>query len=150
MYFTKNRLAPGMVFVVDEGSDFHAPLPKVWKLLQDEGNHRHKQMENVKGEMEGEGRMLLSFESPLPDGRRVSSKIRLTLVPPLGSVMEWIEGPLAGSKAMEFYEPKGNATGVTVVGDYTSKVLPEDQIAKFILHNLEEAYNEDEANLRKV
>ena len=43
-----------MVFILDEGSTFDAPLSKVLKLLQTEGVHRHPSQINPKMSMEGE------------------------------------------------------------------------------------------------
>jgi len=39
-----------MVFIFDDGSTFKAPLDKVWKLNQSEGEHSHPSL------MEPEGR----------------------------------------------------------------------------------------------
>jgi hypothetical protein len=39
---------------------------------------------------------------------------------PLGLVVEALEGPIAGSKFFNYYTPKGNKTGVTVIGDFKS------------------------------
>jgi len=49
-------------------------------------------------------------------------KIKSTPILPLGRTLEYLEGPLAGSRVISYYVPMGNKTGVTVVlSSYTKK-----------------------------
>ncbi len=45
-------------------------------------------------------------------------------VPPVSTVTEWLEGPLAGSKFVYVYSPQGNKAQIDVYGEFTSKTLP--------------------------
>ena len=54
-----------MVFIVDEGSVFKAPLQKVWQLAQSEGIHNHPSMMNVKRSMQGE-HVVLDYDVKMP------------------------------------------------------------------------------------
>ena len=104
-----------MVFIHDEGSEFRAPLDKVWKLNTTKGEHSHPSLRNSRSEMEGE-HPILRYETQMPDGSWAKHKVRLTLLPPVGIAFETLEGPMAGSKSFQYYTPKGAKTGITVVG----------------------------------
>jgi len=139
-----------LVFIVDEGSVFDAPLEKIWRYLQTPPDiHDHPQNRNVRTEMQPDGTMHLSFENEGPGGTMMKNKLKLTMVPPIGFVSEYIEGPMTGSRSMQYYQPMGEKTGVTVVGEYVSKVLPEQQIKPIVNESLETAFTQDNANLKK-
>jgi hypothetical protein len=138
-----------MVFIVDEGSNFKAPLDKVWKLNQSEGQHSHPSLRNMSGEMQGE-HVILSYETKMPDGSWVKQKAKTTAYPPLGIVFETIEGPMTGSKSFQFYTPRGKETGVTVVGEYVSKGASDSDIKKGVMAFLSAVFDEDQKNLSKV
>jgi hypothetical protein len=139
-----------VVFIIDQGSVFDAPMDKVWKYLNeaDQEQHAHASMTNVQYSQEGE-HGIMSFETPGPGGMMMKQKLKITMLPPVGWVMEYLEGPLAGSKSMQFYHAMGNKTGVTVVGEFVSKMMPENQIHGAVMQQLETAFNEDQANLKK-
>jgi len=42
----------------------------------------------------------------------------------------------------------GDRTGVTVVGEFVSRSIPENQLKSVVLAQLERSYNEDNENLR--
>ncbi len=138
-----------MVFVLDEGSVFNGPLDKVWQLNASEGKHSHPSLRNQSAEMDGE-HVILSYETQMPDGTWVKTKARTTAYPPLGIVFETIEGPMAGSKSFQYYTPKGNKTGVTVVGEYVSKGAPDSAIKAGVMKFLSAVFEEDQKNLSKV
>ena len=137
-----------MVFYSDEGGQFDAPLEKVWKLEEGNPNHTHTDLQNLKASMQGE-HPVLDFETPTPAGN-VKNQIRLTTFAPVGYLLEYTEGPMKGTKLMQFYEPKGNKTRVTVVGDLQSSVMSGDQLKKAMKESLDKAYKEDQQNLKKV
>jgi hypothetical protein len=138
-----------MVFIHDEGSEFHATLDKVWKLNMSEGEHSHPSLRNSRSEMEGE-HPILRYETQMPDGSWAKNKVRLTLLPPVGIAFETLEGPMAGSKSFQYYTPKGAKTGVTVVGEWVSPGAPEAVIRGAVLKFLETVFNEDQANIAKL
>jgi len=50
-----------------------------------------------------------------------------------------------------FYFPNGNKTGVTVVGEFTSSMMPdENQLKQAVMSFLEQAFNEDSAYLQTM
>ncbi len=139
-----------MVHILDEGSVFDAPLDKIWRYLQTapEDLHVHRSMMNVQTVMEGD-QPVMSFETEAPGGMKVKNKIKMTFFAPVGFLLEYTDGPLTGSKVMQHYAPMGNRTGVTVAGEYVSRMMPENQIKPLILGELEQAFKEDNANLQK-
>jgi len=122
-----------MVFILDEGSEFNAPLSKVWALAQSETAHKHSSQIEPRRSMEGE-HGVLAFGSKMPDGSVARHKMKVHLAPPV----------------MQYYVPKGNKTGVIIVGDAMSKVIPESQLKGAVLMGLEVAFNEDVENLKRL
>jgi len=138
-----------MVFILDEGSEFKAPLSKVWELAQSEGKHNHPSQIDPQTSMQN-GVPVLSYGSRTADGSVVRSSIKVTMLPPVGFVLEYIDGPMEGTKLMQYYTPKGDKTKVTVVGDAVSKTMTEGQLRKAVLKGLDTAFKEDEENLRRM
>ncbi len=142
-----------MVHIVDEGSVYEAPIDKVWKLgqaHQTDIRKIHPGFLNYRSEPVSENVQLQTWETEA-QGRRMKTKAKYTVFPPVGQAIEILEGPLAGSKFFNFYTPKGpNRTAVTVVGDFKSSMLPEDQVRPSVLQFLEQAFNEDTAYLKSM
>ncbi|MCI4319838.1 MAG: hypothetical protein L3K23_06890 [Thermoplasmata archaeon] len=138
-----------MVHIKDEGSVFDAPVEVVWKYLQAEQDHgaSHKGRRNFSRKELGPNMVELAWEQET-DGKWVKSANRLTFLAPVGFSVEPLEGPLAGSKFYNFYTPKGHKTEVTVVGEYTSKVIPEAQLHQAVMANNEKVFQEDTEGLR--
>jgi hypothetical protein len=138
-----------MVFIVDEGSVFKAPLDKIWKLNASEGEHSHPSLRNQNSEMEGE-HPVLSYETQMPNGGWVKNRVRMTLLPPVGIAFETIEGPMTGSKSFQYYTPRGAETGITVVGNWVANGIPEEAIKPAVMGFLETVFKEDQANLARM
>jgi hypothetical protein len=138
-----------MVHIVDEGSQFDHPVDVIWKFLQapDHGTS-HPEHKNPQVRPLGETQAQVSWEQDL-QGKSVKVVNRITMFPPVGMVIEQVEGPLAGSKFFSFYTPKGAKTGVTVVGDFKSPVLPESQLEPVVRENFERVFAQDTAALKR-
>jgi hypothetical protein len=137
-----------LVFILDEGSVFDAPVDKIWRFMQTPGeHHKHGSMTNVRREMDGNS-ALLSFDAEGPGGAKTLVRIKSTPLLPVGRMMEYIEGPLAGSRAFSYYVPMGDKTGVTIVGEYVSRSIPENQLKSTVMAQLEKSFNEDNENLK--
>ena len=135
-----------MVFVVDEGSEFKVPRDKLWKYSQSQNEHTHPSMKNVKMSQDGQA-MVLTFDVVAPDGSTEKRKSRITSMPPVGTWIEELEGKFAGSKYFNYYTPKGEKTGITVVGEWVSSTIPAERLKKAVLEHLAIIFKEDEANL---
>ena len=137
-----------LVFILDEGGEFDAPVEKFWRFMSTPGDHhKHASMSNRKFEKDGNN-TVMSFEVESPYGAKTQVKIRSSPLVPVGRMLEYLEGPLAGSKVMSYYIPKGQKTGVTLVGEYVSKVIPEGQIKTVVMNQLEQSFKEDTENLK--
>ncbi len=111
-------------------------------------SHSHPGNMNVKTEMQGE-HVILSFENEMPGAGRIKQKIKMTMHPPVGMTMEYLEGPMTGTKTMQYYYPKGNKTDVIIAGEYTSKMIPEAQLKAMVLKQLDQVFKEDQENLKR-
>jgi hypothetical protein len=138
-----------MVFIKDEEGTFQAPVSKVWQLLQSPQDHLHPSQINPQFAMEGD-HPVVSFGVKMPDGKVVNNKIRMTALAPVGIVLEYLEGPFSGSKSFTYYSPKGEQTGVTVVGDYTSQWMSGEDLKQAVTMSLETAFREDSENLKRM
>jgi hypothetical protein len=137
-----------MVFILDEGSVFDAPVDKVWKYLQSEA-HRHNSMKLLSREMVSSNAVVITGERKV-QGKIVRTKIKNTLYPPLGYAQEHLEGPTAGSRAFVYYTPKGNKTGITVVGDFVLSGMDEKGTRAAVMAQLQVTFDEDNANLKNT
>jgi hypothetical protein len=134
-----------MVYVIDEGSVFDMPIDKIWQYLQSQ-EHSHPSVKMIAREMDGNTVTLTSERVIMGKSSRV--KIRNILYPPFGMVQEHLEGPMAGSRAFQFYIPKGKKTGVTVVGDYVIKGLGEKETREVVLGHAQVIFEEDNKNMK--
>jgi hypothetical protein len=144
-----------MVFIEDSGSVFDAQLDMVWKLGEahiKEGNRIHPNTRNNNTEILNETTFINSWEQ-VDDakGQNIRMKIRGTMYYPLGIAFEILEGPFVDSKYFVYYIPiDNNKTGVTVVGDFKSNIIPEDKIKPIVLDFSERVFNEDVAYLKTM
>lgn len=140
-----------MVHIEDRGSHFDAPIEIVWKFINSPNDHgeSHKDRRNVRGEPDGPNGMKTSWEQNV-QGNWVKVVNKVTLFSPVAMLIDSVEGPLAGSKFLFYYTPKGNKTGIDVVGDFHSKIIPPAQLEQMVLLSLEQAFNEDSAAIRKM
>lgn len=139
-----------MVHIIDEGGHFDATVETIWKYLQSPSDHgpSHPDHMNVEVKPLSENSAQVSWDQQV-QGEKVRVVNRVTNHAPLGFTVEVLEGPIGGSKFFQFYTPKGARTGVTVVGEFTSKMLPENQIEPLVRKNFEQVFTEDTASLKK-
>jgi hypothetical protein len=136
-----------MVYIIDEGSVFDAPIDKIWKYLQSD-EHDHPSVKTLSREMKG-NTVEITREVTV-DGKPVQSKTKITMYPPFGMVQEHLEGPIAGSRAFQFYIPKGDKTGVTLVGDFISAGKDDNAVKQMMMQLLQTTFDEDNTNLKKM
>jgi len=136
-----------MVFILDDGSEFDAPLEKVWNYLRSD-EHRHPSAKVISREVTGNVVVLTSERTVR--GNLVKVKMRNALYPPIGFLQEYLEGPVAGSRAFVYYTPKGDKTGITIVGDFTIAGLDEKAVKDTLMTMLQTSFDEDNENLKKA
>lgn len=132
-----------MVFVVDDGGVFDAPLEEVWRFVSSpeahSGAHRHRGTARRRlSENVGE----YSWEQPF-DGGTARFTMRWTAFVPLGVAYEVLEGPFAGSRFFLYYTPRGARTAVTVVGEFVSSTIPLDRLEAVVRRFFATEYEQD-------
>lgn len=142
-----------MVLIVDEGSEFEAPVEKIWKLNEAharDAQRIHPRGRNYKTENVNANSVTTSWETEM-QGQIMKTMIKITKFYPLGVAIELLEGPMIGSKFFNYYIPKGNKTGVTVVGDFKSSIMDDEaKLRQTVLSFLEQAFIEDSAYLKTM
>jgi hypothetical protein len=136
-----------MVFILDEGSVFDAPIEKIWKYLQSL-DHKHPSIKTLNREMSSNS-VILTSERNI-QGKTVVVKVRNTLYQPFGIVQEYLEGPMKGSRAFLYYTPKGDRTGVTIVGDYIMSGVDDETIRNVVGVQAQTVFDEDNINLKQM
>jgi hypothetical protein len=134
-----------MVHIRDEGSRFDGSIESVWRYQNTPELHgkAHRNSRNLTSKTEGGLTTLFSAERNW-NGSWVKMAQRVTVLPPLGYVTEFVEGPFAGSKMFTIYTPLDmDHTQVDVYGEFRSPTLPEAQVESAARQFLEEVYNED-------
>ena len=112
----------------------------------------NKFLRNNKTEILNETTFINSWEQvDDANSQNIRMKIRGTMYYPLGITFEILEGPFADSKYFVYYIPTdNNKTGVTVVGDFKSNIIPEEQIKPIVLDFSERVFNEDITYLKTM
>lgn len=138
-----------MVFVRDEGATFDAPLDFVWKYLGDGDVHdaAHTTSRNPGFEKFSEITFIYSCERLLR-GKWSPDKMRMTMFPPVGVGIEFLEGVLAGSKVIYIYSPKGEKTGIDAYGEFTSKTLAPGEVEAVAREFLDNEFRDDAPSVR--
>jgi hypothetical protein len=139
-----------MVFVKDEGSVFDAPIDVVWQYIFGGEGHdsAHKTTRNPKFGKVSDITILYGSERFLR-GKWAPDRMRITMVPPISVVTEWLEGQLEGSKMVYVYSPEGNKTRIDVYGEFTSKTLPKDEVEAAAREFLEMEFAADAPAVRE-
>jgi hypothetical protein len=105
----------------------------VWKFAKDHvehGNKIHPNTRNDKTEID-ETSFINTWEQDDENGQTIRMKIKGSSFYPSGIAFEILVGPFTDSKYCVYYFPidnDNNKKGVTVVGNFKSNVIPEEQI----------------------
>jgi hypothetical protein len=141
-----------MVHIRDEGGRFDASIQTVWRYLNTGDIHGkvHTNSRNRQVKPIGDYTSMVMMELNW-NGNWVKVVNRVTVLPPLGVVTEFIEGPFAGSKMFTVYSPEGiDRTAVEVYGEFLSPALPPEQIEAAARKWLEDSYLEDAPALKAM
>jgi len=138
-----------MVYLKDEGV-FDAPIDKIWRFLQDDNaDHEHRGVTFSKV-LEKSGKiMVVEMDTTSRDGKKFKQTAKFTFNPPKGFDMEFLSGPMIGTKHTHTYTPMGEKTKVEVAGEFKIQGLDEQAVRKAALAQLEELFNEDNAALKQ-
>ncbi|MCI4365020.1 MAG: hypothetical protein L3K10_03015 [Thermoplasmata archaeon] len=140
-----------MVYIKDEGSTFDAPVDLVWTYIRDGEEHdgSHKTTRNPKFEKVSDITFIYASDRNFR-GKWAPDRMRISMIPPIAIVTEWLEGPLAGSNFVYLYSPKGKKTQIDVYGEFTSTTLPPDEVERAAREWLESEYGEDAPAIRAM
>ena len=138
-----------MVFVSDEGSTFDATIDFVWKYVFGAEGHdaAHTTTRNPQFAKVSEVTFTYASERLLR-GKWSPDKMRISMFPPVSSVIEFLEGVLAGSKLVYVYSPKGEKTGIDVYAEFASDVLPADEVEAVGREFLDREFEDDAPVIR--
>ena len=138
-----------MVKVWDDGI-FDAPIDKVWKYVNDGMLHQHKAFKVSKVVEQKGNQMTVGADVGNPGGKGSHKETwKFVYNPPKGFDMEYLSGPMKGSKHTHTYTPMGNRTKVEVNGDFRAEGMDDATTKKAVLAFFSEAFEEDTAALRK-
>jgi hypothetical protein len=138
-----------MVFLVDQGSEFDAPVDAVWRFVSSGRHHseahahrkvRRRRLPNNSGRY--------SWEQEF-EGSPTRFTMRWTAFPPLGVAYDVLEGPFTGSRFFLYYVPRGRKTAVTIVGEFVGPTLAPAQIAPAVRRFFAKEFAQDSAAIRR-
>jgi hypothetical protein len=142
-----------MVYIRDEGAYFDAPIGVVWKYIFGGEGHDSAHHTTRGGTMKAlvQEPFVLRYRAERKYGRRwIRETMRITFFPPLATMSEMLDGPMAGSKWTYVYAPSGRRTRVDVYGEFTSKKIPSSKLKRFALDFLANEYREDAPHVRAL
>jgi len=142
-----------MVFVQDLGSRFDAPIDVVWEYIFGGEGHdaSHKTTRGGKMKPLFKGPFVLQYKAERKYGNRwIPETMRITFFPPVATVQELLDGPLAGSKWTYVYTPKGRRTQIDVTGEFKSKTIPAGRLKTLALAFLANEFAEDAPPVRAL
>ena len=139
-----------MVWIRDEGGRFDAPLPLVWEFVgSGDGHsraHLHRESRRTRlSDHSGEYSWVQEF-----GGREERFTMRWTAFPPVGIVYEVREGPFSGSSFFLYYTPRGEATEVSIVGEFVSPTLPPEEVEPAVLRFFSVEFDQDGAGIGEL
>ena len=141
-----------MVHVRDEGAKFDGSIESVWRYLNNPELHglAHKDTRNRTAKTEGNLTTRVSMERNWR-GAWVKVSFRITVLPPLGYVAEYTEGPFAGSNTFTVFTPLDqDHTQVDVYGEFRSPTISEGELGAAARQFLESIYNDDAPAIKEL
>ncbi|MEM0129409.1 MAG: hypothetical protein QXG65_04540 [Thermoplasmata archaeon] len=140
-----------MVFLRDEGGVFEASLEAVWQFVgsgdHHSGAHQHR---NFARRRHSENVGEYTWEQTFQGTAGVRFTMRWTTFYPLGIAYEVLEGPFVGSRFFIFYEPLGDRTGVSMVGDFHSPTLSDADLPRAVEQFFATEFEQDHGAMRAV
>lgn len=142
-----------MVFIVCERNEFQGELDKVWKLneiLMKEPAKVHQNAIDYNIEIINKNTTVQSWQTTIDNQLTNNKMMQFTTYHHLGVAVEILEGKLEGSKAFVYFTPNEETTSVTVVGNFKSATLSDDELIQEVSSMVESSFNEENAYLKKM
>ena len=130
-------------------------VEEVWRLIMSHTDenvpHIHKGILSQRTvQRSGNGMIVDTLYAAPRGGEPVKVRMRFTGYPPSGTLVEVLEGPLAGSWFTNMFVPDGARTRVVTAGDFRGPGLDDAAALRAAAQFLDGAYEEDEAYLKKL
>jgi len=136
------------MFLRDEGGIFDAPLEAVWEFVgSGDGHSSAHDHKDVRRQLDGDTVGTYSWVQPFR-GQKERFTMRWRSYHPLGIAYEVLEGPFEGSRFFLIYEPRGERTGVTVVGEFVSPTISVAELRSAVDGFFSVEFEQDSAALR--
>jgi len=137
-----------MVFIQEPEGVFDAPLAEVWEFVgSGDGHSSAHHHQKVRRLLDDPLHGRYSWEQPF-DGVSTRFTMRWSSFWPLGVAYEVLEGPFEGSRFFLVYEPRGDRTAVSVVGEFVSRTLADDAIPAAVRRFFDLEYEQDRAAIQ--
>jgi hypothetical protein len=143
--------APACVHFREDGTMYDVPIDVLWEFISWEGHgeaHEKQSLRNMTVLEEAPNRLLASFEV-LRGGawRKVTGWV--VDFPPLGRVVEEVEGPYKGTQMVFLYAPVGRKTRLDIIARFVSEDFDPATLERHMVDSIENAGVEDEPYLRR-
>jgi hypothetical protein len=140
-----------MVHITDEGV-FNEPLEKIWRFVTDQRARHEHEFIKARNVIEQKGMTTLVDNQVLNPDRKGThtERWKVSLNPPKGYEVEYLTGPMAGSKMTQTYtalSPK--QTKASVAGDYRIVGMDDVHVKNTVMGFLEMVFHEDVRNLAR-
>ena len=139
-----------MVVFREEGTLFDVPIDVLWEFMNWDGHGaaHEKSGRNFTVLEEAPNRVTVSHESMRGGSwRKITS--RVVDFPPLGRLVEEIEGPYKGTQMVFLYTPVGRKTRLDIVACFVSDELDAPTLERQMVESIQNSGAEDEAYLRR-
>lgn len=140
----QSKRAPAVVNVRDEGNILDAPLDVVWQFMEWDGHGaaHENTARNFTVRKKTGAEVVCSYET-FRGGNWRKITCRARDFPPLGRLVEELEGPYAGTQMVFLYTPVGDRTRLDIIARLVSDVFPEEELERHMLSSFEAAGRED-------
>ena len=139
---------PSVVNFREEGTMYNVPIDLVWEFMNWKGHAaaHEKSGRNFKVLEEAPNRVTVTHESFRGGNwRKITS--RVVDFPPLGRVVEEIEGPYKGTQMVFLYTPVGRRTRLDIIARFVSDLLGPEALERHMVDSIQGAGAEDEPYL---
>jgi len=129
---------------------YDAPIDVLWEFMNWEGHGaaHEKSGRNFTVLEEAPNRVTVAHESFRGgDWRKITS--RAVDFPPLGRVVEEIDGPYRGTQMVFLYTPEGRKTRLDIIARFVSDVFDPETLERHMVDSLRSAGAEDGHYLEK-
>jgi len=141
---------PSVVNFREEGTMYDVPIDLLWEFMNWDGHGaaHEKSGRNFAVLEEAPNRFLVTFEA-FRGGDWRPIRCRVIDFPPLGRVVEELEGLYKGTQIVALYTAVGRKTRLDIIARFVSEVLDPETLERHMVDSIQSAGVEDEPYLQK-